>query len=75
MFPLISMGKLLMDYENMSNLFHFLDVKDFLKFHSSSIIGWGMATCMHELVLGFHPFTSNGKLAVNAFVVILISTC
>lgn len=44
------MGRLLMDYENMSNLFHFLDVKDFLKFHSSSTIGWGMATCMHELV-------------------------
>jgi hypothetical protein len=45
------MGKLLMDYENMNNLFHFLDVEDFLKFHSSSTIGWGMATCMHELVM------------------------
>jgi len=47
----ISMGKLLMDYENMSYLFHFLDLKDFLKFHSYNTIEWGMASCMHELVM------------------------
>jgi hypothetical protein len=40
-----------MDYENINNLFHFLDVKDFSNFHSSNTIGWGIATCMHELVM------------------------
>jgi hypothetical protein len=28
-----------------------LDVKDFPKPHWSNLIGWGMASCMHELVL------------------------
>jgi hypothetical protein len=44
-------SKPMTNYENMRNLLQFLDVQDFLRTHWSNLIGWGMASCMHELVL------------------------
>jgi hypothetical protein len=41
----------MIDYENMSKLLQFLDVKDFLRTCWPNLINWGMASCMHELVL------------------------
>ncbi len=44
-------GKPMTDYESMSKLLHFLNVKNFPKTHCSNIVGWEMATCMHDLVV------------------------
>jgi hypothetical protein len=38
------------NYESMSKLLHFLDVKNFPKTHWSNTSGWEMASCMHESV-------------------------
>ncbi len=41
----------MIDYENMSKLLQFLDVKDFPKTHWFNSIGWEMVSYMHELVV------------------------
>jgi len=38
------------DFESMSKLLHFFDVKNFLKTHWSNTSGWEMTSCMHDLV-------------------------
>jgi len=48
---MVSKAKPMIDYENMSKLLQFLDVKDFPKTHWSNSIGWEMANYMHELVV------------------------
>ncbi len=42
-------NKPMTNYENMKNLLQFLE--DFPKTHWSNSIGWGMPSCMHELVV------------------------
>jgi hypothetical protein len=44
-------SKPMTNYENMRNLLQFFDVHDFPRTHWSNWIGWGMASCMHELVV------------------------
>ncbi len=39
------------NYENMSKLLQFLDVKDILRTHWSTLVGLRMASYMHELVV------------------------
>jgi hypothetical protein len=48
---MVSKGKPMTNYENMSKLLQFFDVKDFPRTHWYNSIGWGMASFMHELVL------------------------
>jgi len=44
-------GKPMTNYENMSKLLQFFDVKDFPRTHWYNSISWGMANFMHELVV------------------------
>jgi hypothetical protein len=50
-FHFIYKSKLMMNYENMNKLLYFLDVKDFSKLYYFNTFRWGMATCMHELMM------------------------
>jgi hypothetical protein len=50
-FHMLSKGRPMTNYESMSMLLHFLDVKDFPKTHWSNIVVWEMVACMHDLVV------------------------
>jgi len=44
-------GRPMTNFESMSKLLHFFDVKNFPKTHWSNTSGWEMTSCMHDLVV------------------------
>jgi hypothetical protein len=48
---MVSKGRPMIDYENMSKLLWFFYMKDFPRTHWSNSIGWEMANYIHELMV------------------------
>jgi hypothetical protein len=48
---MLDKSKLMINYENMNKLLHFLDVKNFSKIiYWSKVVSWEMTFCMHDVV-------------------------